>query len=47
VNGLEVSAGSHTSGAAMGDFNGVQLTLTGMEAQPAQVVAQGCFNIEG
>lgn len=46
VNGLEVSAGSHTSGAAMGDFNGVQLTLTGMEAQPAQVVAPGCFTIE-
>lgn len=34
--GLEVSAGSHQSGAAMGDFNGVQLTLTGMEPLPAQ-----------
>jgi hypothetical protein len=38
VNGLEVSAGSHTSGAAMGDFNGVQLTLTGMESVPAQAL---------
>jgi hypothetical protein len=35
---MEVSAGSHTSGAAMGDFNGVQLTLTGMEALPAQAL---------
>ena len=38
VNGLEVSAGSHTSGAAMGDFNGTQITLTGMEATPAQIL---------
>lgn len=44
--GLEVSAGSHTSGAAMGDFNGVQLTLTGMEPAPAQqVVSSSAFTI--
>jgi hypothetical protein len=46
TNGLEVSAGSHTSGAAMGDFNGVQLTLTGMEPQPAQIVLPGAFQIQ-
>lgn len=46
VNGMEVSAGSHTSGAAMGDFNGVQLTLTGMEALPAQaLVSSTAFTV--
>jgi hypothetical protein len=46
VNGMEVSAGSHTSGAAMGDFNGVQLTLTGMEALPAQaLVSSSAFTV--
>jgi hypothetical protein len=36
VYGCEVTAGSHLSGSAMGDFNGQTLTLVGNEASPAQ-----------
>jgi hypothetical protein len=33
--GCEVTAGSHLSGSAMGDFNGQTLTLVGNEPEPA------------
>jgi hypothetical protein len=34
-NGMDVTGGSITSGAAMGDMSGYTLTLTGMEQVPA------------
>ena len=39
VYGLNVSNGSALSGAAMGEFNGYQLELTGMEKNPMDQVS--------
>jgi hypothetical protein len=36
VYGCEVTAGSHLSGSAMGDFNGQTLTVVGNEPNPCQ-----------
>jgi hypothetical protein len=46
VYGLNVSNGSALSGAAMGEFQGYQLELTGMEKNPMdQVLAVSAFTI--
>jgi hypothetical protein len=37
-NGLELSAGTSSSGTAMGDLNGYDLTFTGAESAPALLV---------
>ena len=36
--GCDVSAGSISSGSALGDFNGYSLTFTGMEELPANFI---------
>lgn len=38
-NGLELSAGTSNSGAAFGDMNGYELTFTGGEKEPCNLVA--------
>jgi hypothetical protein len=44
--GLECSGGTAMSGAAMGEFQGYQLALTGMEKNPMdQVLAVTAFTI--
>lgn len=46
IYGLNVSNGSALSGAAMGDFQGYQLELTGMEKNPMdQVLALSAFTV--
>lgn len=46
VYGLNVSNGSALSGAAMGEFQGYQLELTGMEKNPMdQVLAVSAFTV--
>ena len=37
-NGMDVTGGSYSSGAAMGDLNGYSLTFTGSEKLPANFV---------
>ena len=37
-NGCDVTGGTAVTGAAMGDFNGYTLTLTGMERKPANII---------
>ena len=39
VNGMELNAGTMTTGAAWGDRNGYNLTFDGMEADPFAMVA--------
>ena len=34
VNGLDMSAGTFSTGIARGDFKGLEITLEGLEAQP-------------
>jgi hypothetical protein len=42
--GVEATAGSHQSGSAMGDFNGMQLTVVGNEPAPAmQLTSSSAF----
>jgi hypothetical protein len=36
--GCDVTAGTVSSGTAMGDFNGYNLTFTGMEKSPAYFI---------
>ena len=44
--GLECSGGTAMSGAAMGEFQGYQLALTGMEKNPMdQVLALSAFTV--
>ena len=46
VYGLECSGGSALSGAAMGEFQGYQLQLTGMEKNPMdQVTGTSAFTV--
>lgn len=40
-NGLDRTGGSATTGKAMGDRNGYELTFTGMEGTPAMEVSSG------
>ena len=44
VNGMELNAGSITSGAAWGDRNGYNLTFDGMEQSPFPMVADYTTN---
>lgn len=44
VNGMEMNAGSITTGAAWGDRNGYNLTFDGMEADPFPMVADYTTN---
>lgn len=38
-NGMQLNAGTDTSGAALGDRNGYDLTFDGVEANPASIVS--------
>ena len=38
-NGMQLNAGTDTSGAALGDRNGYDLTFDGVEAHPASIVS--------
>jgi len=44
VNGMEMNAGTITTGAAWGDRNGYNLTFDGMEADPFPMVADYTTN---
>tara|TARA_R100001463_G_scaffold3490_3_gene14125 strand:+ start:27 stop:611 length:585 start_codon:yes stop_codon:yes gene_type:complete len=44
VNGMEMNAGTVTTGAAWGDRNGYNLTFDGMEAEPFAMVADYTTN---
>ena len=39
VRGMYVSGGAATSGLALGDRNGMNITFTGQEPVPARVIA--------